>query len=183
VDTAIASLGVSLSHPAGVFLIPLFLHMIIFFFRVCRSSSTDACLDSPTVGYSYYLSCRSVSASFYQDLLDRGFRRSGNLLYKPDLRKSCCPHYTIRLDSLSFKASKDQRQALNRLNTYVVGDEYLKEAARRFPRSKEEAAKRKTAFDLVERVHESESGVLHATQCKSLPELFLAIPVTIFLMN
>lgn len=31
-------------------------------------------------------------------------------MYKPDQAASCCPHYTIRLDSDQFHASKDQRQ-------------------------------------------------------------------------
>ena len=34
----------------------------------------------------------------YQKLIDRGWRRSGKILYKPNLEESCCPPYTIRLD-------------------------------------------------------------------------------------
>ena len=32
----------------------------------------------------------------YQEMMNRGWRRSGTYLYKPDLRRSCCPQYTIR---------------------------------------------------------------------------------------
>ena len=92
----------------------------------------------------------------YQSLLNRGWRRSGRQLYKPDLRASCCPQYTIRLDSYSFHASKDQRQTLNRFNQYVLGDAYIQEAARLYPLSRDQAKKRNTNFDLLERVHESE---------------------------
>lgn len=88
--------------------------------------------------------------------MDRGWRRSGTLLYKPDQRASCCPQYTIRLDADAFHASKDQRQALNRFNKYVLGDAYIKEAARRYPRSRDQARKRNTDFDLLERIHEGE---------------------------
>ncbi len=113
-----------------------------------------------SLGHSYYASSHSLSAQFYEDLLCRGWRRSGTLLYRPNQRTSCCPHYTIRLDALAFKATKEQRQAVNRFNRYVLGDDYLKESARIHPKSKEETARRKTEFDLVERIHESESHKL-----------------------
>ena len=101
-----------------------------------------------------------MTPAFYQSLLDRGWRRSGTTLYKPDLRNSCCPQYTIRLDSRSFHASKDQRQVQNRFNKHVIGDVYIKESARLYPRSREQAKKRNADFDLVERVHESEAAYL-----------------------
>ncbi|PBP20435.1 arginine-tRNA-protein transferase [Diplocarpon rosae] len=97
---------------------------------------------------------------FYQSLLDRGWRRSGVLLYKPDQRASCCPHYTIRLNSEEFRASKDQRQVQNRFNKYLLGDFYIKEAARLYPLSREQARKRNTEFDLTQRVHECEQNQL-----------------------
>ena len=107
-------------------------------------------------GFSYYASTTLLQPEFYQSLLDRGWRRSGTLLYKPDQRASCCPQYTIRLDSDSFHASKDQRQALNRFNRHILGESYAKEAARLYPKSRDKAKKRKTDFDLLERTHESE---------------------------
>jgi arginyl-tRNA---protein transferase len=79
-------------------------------------------------------------------------------LYKPDLRASCCPQYTIRLDAGAFRASKDQRQALNRFNKYVLGEPYIKEAARRYPRSRDQARRRNTDFDLLDRIHEAEKA-------------------------
>jgi arginyl-tRNA--protein-N-Asp/Glu arginylyltransferase len=68
--------------------------------------------------------------------------RSGSYLYKPDMRATCCPQYTIRwvaslkpvsqvlsadtlghtffrLKSSSFKPSKSQRQTLNKFNTFI----------------------------------------------------------------
>ena len=81
-------------------------------------------------------------------------------MYKPDLRASCCPQYTIRLDADAFHASKDQRQALNRFNKYALGDSYIKEAAKRYPRSRDQAKKRNTDFDLLNRIHEAERAEL-----------------------
>lgn len=110
------------------------------------------------LGFSYYVSAVSLSHQFYQSLLDRGWRRSGTLLYKPNQQASCCPHYTIRLDSNEYRPSKDHRQVQNRFNRYILGESYIKEAARLHPLSREQAKKRNTDFDLVERVHECEKA-------------------------
>jgi arginyl-tRNA--protein-N-Asp/Glu arginylyltransferase len=79
----------------------------------------------------------------YQTMIDRGWRRSGRYCYKPDLKRSCCPQYTIkcvsrcrrvervsdgdlrlgpscRLDASQFKASKSQRKLVNRWVVVVV---------------------------------------------------------------
>jgi arginine-tRNA-protein transferase len=101
-----------------------------------------------------------LTPKFYKSLLDRGWRRSGTLLYKPDQKESCCPQYTIRLDSHAFRASKDQRQTLNRFNKHTLGDAYIKEAARLYPRSRDQTKKLNTDFDLLERVHEGEKEKL-----------------------
>ncbi|KAK8039785.1 Arginine-tRNA-protein transferase [Apiospora rasikravindrae] len=101
-----------------------------------------------------------MSPEYYQSLLDRYWRRSGALLYRPNQREACCPHYTLRLDSSKFHATKDQRNAINRFNKHVAGDEYTKKAARLYPRSREQAKKRDMDFDLVERIHEAEVQTL-----------------------
>ncbi|TWU78980.1 Arginyl-tRNA--protein transferase 1 [Metarhizium rileyi] len=108
------------------------------------------------IGYSYYANATSISAKFYQTLLDRCWRRSGKLLYRPDQRRSCCPHYTIRLDSGQFKPSRDQRQTVNRFNRFVLGERYISDAARTHPKTRQEVKRRDNEFSLVDRVHEAE---------------------------
>lgn len=147
---------------------PLFLKVLIQHFISCR----ELICTSP--GYSYYARTEELQPQFYQDLLDRGWRRSGTLLYKPDLRKSCCPSYTIRLDSHQFHPTKDQRQVVNRFNRYILGDQYTKEAARLYPKSREQAKKRNTDFDLQQRIHDAEKEEL-----KSPPEPAHSFTVTL----
>ena len=101
-----------------------------------------------------------MTNEFYQLLVDRGWRRSGTILYKPDLKASCCQQYTIRLDSEKFRPSKDQRKCINRFNKHILGDSYIKEAARLHPLSREQAKRRDTEFDLVARIHEGERSIL-----------------------
>jgi arginyl-tRNA---protein transferase len=66
----------------------------------------------------------------------------------------------IRLDASAFHPTKDQRQAQNRFNRYILGDAYIKEVARLYPRSKDQAKKRNNEFDLAGRVHEGETESL-----------------------
>lgn len=108
------------------------------------------------LGFSYYASATSLSPQLYLTLLDRCWRRSGKLLYRPNQRASCCPHYTIRLDSDQFYPTRSQRQTINRFNKYVLGEAYAKQAARLYPRSREETKKRDNEFCLTERIHEAE---------------------------
>ncbi|KAH6640805.1 arginine-tRNA-protein transferase [Chaetomium tenue] len=136
----------------------------------CRRTSSG----QSTKRYSYYSIATSLTPTFYQKLVDRCWRRSGTLLYRPNQKHSCCPHYTLRLDSTQFKPTKDQRQAVNRFNRHIIGDTYAREAARLHPRSRAEVRRRHNVFDLVERIHEPEAEVL-----KSPPSPDHAFTVTL----
>ena len=85
---------------------------------------------------------------------DTPFFRSGTYYYKPDNQHSCCPHYTIRyyvgsafpgrytyslssLDAAAFHSRREQRQAINRWNKYVEGQDYTHKAAILCPKSRE----------------------------------------------
>ncbi|KAK0280024.1 Arginyl-tRNA--protein transferase 1 [Friedmanniomyces endolithicus] len=92
--------------------------------------------------------------------MDRGWRRSGTLFYLPDASRSCCPHYTIRLPVVDFRANRDQRQSLHRWNRYVLGEKYIDEVKRRHPKSKAEKKHENNSFDLITSIHESESRIL-----------------------
>ncbi|KAJ3758513.1 arginine-tRNA-protein transferase [Lentinula raphanica] len=68
------------------------------------------------------LNAIQLSCEVYQMLIDRGWRRSGkdgSFCYKPHLRSSCCPLYTIKLDVLSFKPSKHHKKIINRWNKFI----------------------------------------------------------------
>ncbi|KAF8365300.1 ate-1 [Pristionchus pacificus] len=55
----------------------------------------------------------------YQILLNGGWRRSGSYLYKPNLEKTCCPQYTIRLDVDKFILSRTQKRVLRNMQVYL----------------------------------------------------------------
>lgn len=47
----------------------------------------------------------------------------------PDMQRTCCPQYTIRLESLEFKPDKKHRQVMNRFNRYLTNGEKPGEGA------------------------------------------------------
>ncbi|KAK4052864.1 Arginyl-tRNA--protein transferase 1 [Microbotryomycetes sp. JL221] len=74
---------------------------------------------------SYGCWAHVLSCSTYRALLDRGWRRSGSYMYKPDMRATCCPQYTISLEAGAFSPSKSQRQLLHRFaNMCTTGARY-----------------------------------------------------------
>ncbi|KAI8981485.1 arginine-tRNA-protein transferase [Pilobolus umbonatus] len=72
---------------------------------------------------SYGIWAHSLTCSDYQDLIDRGWRRSGHYLYKPDLYKTCCPLYTIRLNTMEFHVTKGQKKVIHKLNKHVMHED------------------------------------------------------------
>ncbi|KAF1768735.1 hypothetical protein GCK72_000548 [Caenorhabditis remanei] len=58
----------------------------------------------------------------YAGLLDKGWRRSGKYLYKPNNKVTCCPQYTIRLDVTRFKMSRSQKRAMRQMNEFLAND-------------------------------------------------------------
>lgn len=84
------------------------------------NSSCGYCDESRSSRYGFMVD--SMTTSQYKQLADRGFRRSGKYLYKPDLKNSCCALYTIRLDVNRYSPSKEQRKCFNRFTRMVRGD-------------------------------------------------------------
>ncbi|KAI9489250.1 arginine-tRNA-protein transferase [Zychaea mexicana] len=83
--------------------------------------SCGYCHSDGDTSYTYGMWAHALTCADYQALIDRGWRRSGQYLYKPDLSKSCCPQYTIRLDANGFKPSKGHRKVINKFNRFVEG--------------------------------------------------------------
>ncbi|KAF9928058.1 Arginyl-tRNA--protein transferase 1 [Linnemannia zychae] len=85
------------------------------------STNVSSCgyCKSTNGSHTYGMSAHFMTCNDYQSLIDRGWRRSGRYIYKPNLRDSCCPQYTIRMKANDFQASKHQRQIVNRFNNFV----------------------------------------------------------------
>lgn len=86
-----------------------------------RRSSCGYCKSGARSSISHGLWAHSITVDDYQDLLDRGWRRSGCFLYKPEMERTCCPSYTIRLRSSDFVPSKDQIRVSKRMQRFLDG--------------------------------------------------------------
>nr|XP_046258435.1 arginyl-tRNA--protein transferase 1 isoform X1 [Scatophagus argus]XP_046258439.1 arginyl-tRNA--protein transferase 1 isoform X1 [Scatophagus argus] len=68
----------------------------------------------------------TMTVQDYQDLIDRGWRRSGKYVYKPIMNKTCCPQYTIRCHALKFQPSKSHKKILKKMNKFISKGELPK---------------------------------------------------------
>lgn len=60
----------------------------------------------------------TMTVHSYQNLIDRGWRRSGKYCYKPIMTETCCPQYTIRCNALKFTPSKSQKKIIKKFNKF-----------------------------------------------------------------
>ncbi|CAM9212050.1 unnamed protein product, partial [Choristocarpus tenellus] len=83
------------------------------------SNKCGYCKLGTNSSVSYGMLAARLTCADYQELIDRGWRRSGTFVYKPIMHETCCPQYTIRLEAEKFKPTKGQRHVLNRLHRYL----------------------------------------------------------------
>ncbi|XP_015202277.2 arginyl-tRNA--protein transferase 1 isoform X5 [Lepisosteus oculatus] len=69
--------------------------------------------------FSHGMWSHTMTVQDYQDLIDRGWRRSGKYVYKPIMNKTCCPQYTIRCHALHFQPSKTHKKILKKMNKFL----------------------------------------------------------------
>ncbi|XP_043725274.1 arginyl-tRNA--protein transferase 2-like [Telopea speciosissima] len=84
-------------------------------------NSCGYCKSGGLTRVSHGLRSHSITVDDYQDLLDRGWRRSGCFLYKPEMERTCCPSYTIRLKAGDFVPSKEQLRVSRRMQRFLDG--------------------------------------------------------------
>ncbi|XP_026292402.1 arginyl-tRNA--protein transferase 1 isoform X5 [Frankliniella occidentalis] len=83
----------------------------------CKSKSSN---------YSHGMWAHQLTVHDYQDLIDRGWRRSGYYCYKPTMHKICCPMYTIKCQAIDFKITKSQKKVIKRVNRFIDLGERVK---------------------------------------------------------
>ncbi|XP_055624972.1 arginyl-tRNA--protein transferase 1 isoform X2 [Toxorhynchites rutilus septentrionalis] len=64
--------------------------------------------------WAHTMTCRD-----YQELIDRGWRRSGCYCYKPEMNTTCCPSYTIKCDAIHFHLNKSHKKIIKRMNKFL----------------------------------------------------------------
>ncbi|KAM0941448.1 putative arginyltransferase [Dioscorea sansibarensis] len=86
-----------------------------------RRGSCGYCISTSHSSISHGLWAYSITVDDYQEFLDRGWRRSGCFLYKPEMERTCCPSYTIRLKVDDFSPSKEQVRVQKKMQRFLDG--------------------------------------------------------------
>ncbi|XP_070608668.1 arginyl-tRNA--protein transferase 1 isoform X4 [Erythrolamprus reginae] len=76
-----------------------------------------------TGNFSHGMWAHSLTVQDYQDLIDRGWRRSGKYVYKPTMNQTCCPQYTVRCQALHFQPSKSHKKVLKKMLKFLIKGE------------------------------------------------------------
>ncbi|XP_073402698.1 arginyl-tRNA--protein transferase 1 isoform X1 [Dendrobates tinctorius] len=87
--------------------------------------------DEATCGYcraergkaSHGMWAHSLTVQDYQNLIDRGWRRSGKYAYKPLMSQTCCPQYTIRLSAVNYQPNKSHKKVLKKVQRFLQDGE------------------------------------------------------------
>ncbi|KAL4233849.1 Arginyl-tRNA--protein transferase 1 [Mactra antiquata] len=92
---------------------------IVEYFAEHEAYRCGYCGNTDT-NYSHGMWAHALTVQDYQDLLDRGWRRSGKYCYKPTMDVTCCPMYTIRCEALNFKLRKSHKKVIKKMNKYLI---------------------------------------------------------------
>uniref|UniRef100_A0A672IUF7 Arginyl-tRNA--protein transferase 1 n=1 Tax=Salarias fasciatus TaxID=181472 RepID=A0A672IUF7_SALFA len=79
-----------------------------------------------TGNFSHGMWSHAMTVQDYQDLIDRGWRRSGKYVYKPIMNQTCCPQYTIRCHALKFQPTKSHKKILKKMSKFISSGELPK---------------------------------------------------------
>uniref|UniRef100_W6NNZ4 Arginyl-tRNA--protein transferase 1 n=1 Tax=Haemonchus contortus TaxID=6289 RepID=W6NNZ4_HAECO len=94
----------------------------------CKNSGRKSSLgtengieDTDDEGNSVSFGCFAhiMDSESFMRLLEYGWGGSGKYIYKPTMDRTCCPQYTIRLDSTKFFLSRSQRRVLRQMNEFL----------------------------------------------------------------
>ncbi|KAI9102469.1 arginine-tRNA-protein transferase [Phlyctochytrium arcticum] len=85
-----------------------------------NESSCGYCHAPSESSISFGLWAYSLRCDTYQRLLDRGWRRSGKYLYKPELAETCCSLVTIRLDVAKYALSRGQKKVVKKMRRFIA---------------------------------------------------------------
>ena len=75
---------------------------------------------SPDTSKIQGVQAHRMTCQVFQELVDRGFQRSGKFVYRPFMTETCCPQYVFRIDVAKFRLSKQQRATIRKMNKYLV---------------------------------------------------------------
>ena len=68
------------------------------------------------------ITTKSIPIDIYQNLVEKGWSRCGNRLYKKNYEKSCCKIYQPRVNVNNFTITKQQKKVMKKFRKYLIGE-------------------------------------------------------------
>ena len=72
--------------------------------------------------HQFKFSVNSIPVIIMQNLMTKGWGKSGNIIYKYTYEKTCCKLYQPRVDINKFQISKEQKKVMKRFRKYLSGE-------------------------------------------------------------
>nr|CAG4650975.1 EOG090X06AF [Simocephalus serrulatus] len=108
----------------------------------------------------------------YESLINRGWRRSGQFCYKPSMKTTCCPQYTIRCDVTGFQMNNSHKKVLKKFRNYLAKDVSPKKLKKLFPNESEEPSP-SCESNVASKLEEADCSAKNSksnTPCKTLED-------------
>ena len=83
-----------------------------------RSQKCPYC-DNEGGNTFFFLTMAHCSHQLLEKLYQAGWWRTGTICFKPDIRKVCCPNYSIRLEVSKYVMSKSQRAIVRKFKNFL----------------------------------------------------------------
>ncbi|XP_065051760.1 arginyl-tRNA--protein transferase 1-like isoform X1 [Rhopilema esculentum] len=113
---------------------------IVEYFGKGEGHRCGYCGNSDT-SISHGMWAHRLTCTDYEDLVNRGWRRSGKYVYKPLMENTCCKLFTIRCDVTNFKLSKSQKKVLKKMKKFLQDGKAGKDSSSTEERSNDNAVK------------------------------------------
>ena len=82
--------------------------------------SKCAYCDNPKGDRYDYFYCTSMPFALLEDLMEHGWWRTGQVMFKPRFKEVCCPGYAMRMQAATFVPSKSHRRTIRRWTTFLT---------------------------------------------------------------
>ncbi|KAI8847274.1 arginine-tRNA-protein transferase [Chytridium lagenaria] len=79
----------------------------------------DAKRTTEKTSTSFGMWAYKLNVRDYQALIDKGWRRSGQYVYKPTISTTCCPAYTIRLHASKYVPNKSHKKVGKKVRKFL----------------------------------------------------------------
>ena len=91
------------------------------FIRYAPADEWSKCAycDNPAGDRYQYFQCERMSADLLDALVENGWWRTGNIIFKPCFPVVCCPGYSLRMPVMAFVPSKSHRRVIRKWNKFL----------------------------------------------------------------